>query len=109
MRRLLLLLPLLLFPQPGHSKSITLVCEASFTKATGPHPQLVEINKHFAQAGGTYHEIIIDSLTGSASEGSITDDSMETLGFKPAQILITDDSYLINRIQTVGNATTVDR
>ena len=109
MKRLLLLLPLLKVPAAGHSKTTTLICEASFTKATGPHPQLAEINNHFALAGGTYHEIIINSLTGSARIGSITDDSMEIISFEPAQLLITDDSYMLHKIETVGNSTTIDR
>ena len=109
MKRLLLLLPLLMAPAAGHSKTTTLICEASFTKATGPHPQLAEIHNHFALAGGTYHEIIINSLTGSARIGSITDDSMEIISFEPAQLLITDDSYMLHKIETVGNSTTIDR
>ena len=109
MKRLLLLLPLLMAPAAGHSKTTTLICEASFTKATGPHPQLAEINNHFAKAGGTYHEIIIDPLMSSARVGSITDDTMETLGFKPAQLLITDDSYMLHKTEAVGNSTTIDR
>ena len=97
MKQLLLLLPLLLFPQPGHSRTTTLFCETSVSKVTGPDPPYEKVLKREVQSGGLNHEIIIDSLRNSAFVGFYKKGKRENLRLERASILITDDSYLLNR------------
>ena len=74
-----------------------MVCETSFTKVTGPHPDLEQISKRVqAKNKGLNHEIVIDSLMTSAFAGTYLEGDRESLILERAQILITNDSYLLN-------------